>query len=148
MAAEPIDHIERPPLPWRAERKTECGKDNAGRVITRAEFYDRVMEQGQQRAAMGVCMTCWSTAQRHAGGYGYATKEQRRHVFVNAWETDPSAVLTRYVVVHRNERITQELRVIAMLVEAHRAEFDEAIAGIDASPSLAQQRQKRSEGRR
>lgn len=49
---EPVDHIERPRLPWRSESEatlTECGF-NAVKVktLTRSEFFRRLKESGQR----------------------------------------------------------------------------------------------------
>lgn len=148
---DPVDHVERPSAPWRTERLTECGLAPSDRSITRAQFYDRVMDQGQQRAAMSICMTCWHTAQNHAGGWGAATREQERQEFVDAWAYDPAAVLARDLARGRyargnesRQRLNRELHVIALLIEAHRDEFDAAMVGLDEAPSMDELRAQRA----
>ena len=51
---EPVDHILRPQLPWRTDGGiTECGY-NAEKVstLTRAAYFDRLKNLGQQRTAI------------------------------------------------------------------------------------------------
>lgn len=114
---EPVDHIVRPPLPWRTREGaiTECGFD-ASKVptITRPEFFQRLKDYGQQRTAMTVCMTCSDTSKRHG-----------------TWDDDPRQALDReiewecrYRRTDRGLRLKDELSAIAALVEAHRDEFD------------------------
>lgn len=148
---EPVDHIARPTAPWRRERLTECGLAGDHTMISRAEFYDRVVAQGQQRAAMSICMTCWHTAQNHSGGWGAATKEQKRQEFVDAWSHDPAAVLARDLTRGRyarddnsRDRLNRELHVIALLIDAHRLEFDNAMAGMENAPTMDELRAQRA----
>jgi hypothetical protein len=64
---EVLDHVKRPPLPWRDEQLTECGKRiiDVASCVTRDEVIAKVKKQGKQRAAMSTCMTCWQTTARH-----------------------------------------------------------------------------------
>ena len=117
---EPVDHIIRPQLPWRRSDDgaiTECGY-NASKVkaLTRDEYFQRVTNLGQQRAAMVTCMTCSTTA-RNWG----------------AWDDDPRQALGREIEWERRgrwssddrgHRLRDELVAIADLIEAHREEFD------------------------
>lgn len=114
---EPVDHILRPRLPWRDTKAgaiTECGYD-ASKVttITRATYFQRLKDYGQQRTAMLTCMTCSSTA----GRWG-------------TWEDDPRQAIQREIeweCRYRNERgrdLKDELIVIAEMITAHREEFD------------------------
>lgn len=117
---EPVDHILRPQLPWRAGDAaiTECGYDATKvKTLTRPEYFQRVKDLGKQRAAMLTCMTCSSTA----GNWG-------------AWEDDPRHALQREIAwehggymrarTDRGERLKDELLAVAALIEAHRDEFD------------------------
>lgn len=142
-----LDHVARPALPWRDESLTECGIESP-RTISRQEFYDRVKAQGQQRASMGICMTCWHTCQRHAGHEGLkagATQADVVAAFVDVWRYDPAGVLDREVTwdKSRRDRLNRELWAIAMVVQAHRDEFDAALDGMDAAPSLADLRARK-----
>lgn len=132
--SDQLDHVERPTAPWRSERLTECGLDDRRPLITRAEFYDRVKAQG----------------------WGAATRDQQRAEFVDPWAYDPAVVVDRDlhgVVYGRSgikkplegrELLNRELHVIALLVEAHRAEFDAALAGMDEATGLDALRAKRA----
>lgn len=117
---EPVDHILRPLLPWRSEvMLTECGHD-ASKVfntITRAEFFQRLKDYGQQRTALLTCMTCSDTARRWKD-----------------WDEDPRQALGREIEWERGsflyssredrgQRLRNELIAVAMLIEAHRDEF-------------------------
>jgi hypothetical protein len=117
---EPVDHILRPTLPWRSDGAiTECGY-NAAKVptISRAAYFERRKDLGQQRCAMLTCMTCAETARRWG-----------------TWDDDPRGALERELQweyrngysVRRNERgvrLRDELLAIAALIEAHRPEFN------------------------
>jgi hypothetical protein len=113
---DPVDHILRPQLPWRRDAGiTECGY-NAEKVstLTRDEYFARVKDLGQQRAAMVTCMTCADTARRWC-----------------TWEEDPRKALQREIEwecgwrrTDRGEQTKDELLAVAALVEAHRDEFD------------------------
>lgn len=131
---DPLDHVIRASLPWRSGHLTECGRDlnDVGSAITQQQLQVRVKEHGAQRTAFTVCMTCWSTASAHR----------------ETWESDPIAVLYREtqrtggaLVSPRSDRpervrLTAELRAIAALIEAHRDEFDQYIAGLAETASL------------
>lgn len=142
-----IDHVQRPLLPWRVESVTECGLEDASRTITRQEFYDRMVDLGQQRTAMTVCMTCFHTCQRHAGRpKSGASRADLVSAFVNVWEHDPAGVIEREVQgwkSDRRDRMNSELRAIGFLVAAHRDEFDAALEGMESAPSLADLRSKK-----
>lgn len=123
---EPVDHIVRPRLPWRADTEpavTECGFD-ASKVntITREAFFQRLKDLGQQRAAMFTCMTCSQTAERW-----------------ETWEKDPRKAVEREIQWEcawrnndRGERLKDELLAVAALIAAHRGEFVILLADIDA----------------
>jgi hypothetical protein len=113
---EPVDHIQRPQLPWRTDAGiTECGYDAAKvKTLTRVDFFARLKDMGQQRTAMLTCMTCSDTARRWG-----------------TWEDDPRRALDREIQWEtawrrsdRGELLRDELLAIATLIEAHRDEFD------------------------
>lgn len=115
---DPVDHIERPRLPWRnSGAVTECGLD-ASKVasLSRDDFFKRVKDLGKQRAAMVTCMTCSQTAERWG-----------------TWDDDPRMALQREIEWEhrgkwsrddRGERLKDELLAIADMIQSHRAEFD------------------------
>jgi hypothetical protein len=139
---EPLDHVLRAALPWRdGPVLTECGKLPADGmpVLTVPEFVAKVKRQGQQRASMSTCMTCWNTAQRHH----------------TSWDADPVAVISREAGwartwspgVIRDDPTARlfhtELLAIAELISRHRDEFDGLVDGIGAAPSLDDRRRDR-----
>lgn len=122
---EPVDHILRPRLPWRAMDEgpiTECGFDATKvKTLTREEFKQRLKDLGQQRTAMLTCMTCSDTAKRWG-----------------TWDDDPRLAVQREIEWEhggnywrgredRGQRLRDELLVIAGLIEAHKDEFDAAL---------------------
>lgn len=132
MADEPLHHIERSRLPWHDERKTECGLDPSTMPTwTRDEAIAQSRKLGRQRFSLFCCMTCAHTVERHA-----------------TWDQDPASCLVRFAERNtlrrwggytENEdaaRFAAELRAIAALIEAHRDEFDETVAGLLDTTSL------------
>jgi hypothetical protein len=119
---EPVDHIMRPRLPWRAveDAITECGYDATKvKTLTREEYSARVKELGRQRIAMFTCMTCMDTNARYAH-----------------WADDPRQAMSREIaweicwgreINDREQRLRDELFAIASLVEAHKDEFDHTL---------------------
>lgn len=146
----PVDHVTRPPLPWRTEPHiTECGKPLDGldgRLITTAELDRRVNQLGQARAAYTTCMTCWDTACRHRSdrpdpigvlareleGLRWASPVEHCRAGTKAW---------KHAV--RRERLVGELEALAALVAAHREEFDGYLADRGEAVSLAEARATR-----
>lgn len=141
---EPMEHVLRSPLPWRAneEAKTECGKTavDVAKTITFDDLVRKVKDQGQQRAAMSTCMTCMNQA------------DFRRRP---DWDTCPGALIARESqheflhsgfghANHQDSLLDKELRAIAALVEAHREEFDGYIQGLRSTVSLAERRRAKA----
>ncbi len=136
--SEPVDHIERPALPWRLdERLTECGKptDKVRAVITRDAAVAKVKQQGRRRAAMSTCMTCWGVAE-----------------FNRDWSQSPTEVVAREAKRNYGRGfggeggetlLDRELRAIAALVEAHREEFDGFLHGLTETATLDKARAER-----
>lgn len=129
---EPVDHVERPRLPWRADEPslTECGLNAASvPMISRTELERRVKDRGYQRTALMTCMTCLNTAQRWLD-----------------WDSDPRQALAReaewegYGRWHgdkRGTRLRDELRSIAALISAHPDEFRRLCEQADWNNRLA-----------
>lgn len=62
------EHVQRVLLPWRSREDalTECGLPADPRTtLSVEEMRAKIARQGQQRAALSSCMTCWSTVNRH-----------------------------------------------------------------------------------
>lgn len=132
-----IEHlIRRATVPWRAveDHLTECGKNAADfPSITYDQFARKLRQQGQQRAAMSTCMTCWNAADRW-----------------KTWAVDPVDAVRREVLGLRDnvELFRRELWAIAALVQAHRDEFDGYLTGLNETTDLASRRRaKRLTGR-
>lgn len=115
MTPEPKDHVMRASLPWRpVEELTECGRP-AGNfdpryVLSRADAVARFRQQGHRRSFELFCMTCLDTVNRWP-----------------TWEKDPARTLSRHLGGYgrgRDDRIDDELRALAELVDRHRDEFD------------------------
>jgi hypothetical protein len=124
-----LDHVRRPPLPWRDDKLTECGLAVVGRpTISRDEFVARVKQQGKQRSAMTTCMTCWHTAARWP-----------------TWDQDPVQAIARETYQGRrgDDHFRDELRAIAALIEAHRDEFDGYLHGLTQTVALDDRRAAR-----
>jgi len=116
---DPVDHILRPRLPWRADAGiTECGL-NASKAptLTRDQFFQRLKDMGRQRTAMLTCITCSDTASRWG-----------------TWDDDPRTALAReiqwetglggYRHRDRGTSLLNELIALEALFKAHREEFE------------------------
>ena len=133
--ADEIEHVARPALPWRDDSLTECGKTTSGRpIISRGALVEKVKQQGQARAAMTTCMTCWQTASRWRNWAEAPSEVMKREV--PQWYQGPKA-----------ERLDAELRAIAALIEAHRDEFDGYLAGLGEATDLTARRAERAQRR-
>lgn len=131
---EPLHHIIRAQLPWRDDPPlTECGRapnDVAG-AWTLDEARTHAAKLGQARFALVVCMTCAQTAGRWP-----------------TWERDPATLIARQArYADLDERLRRELHALALLAAAHRAEFDETVAGLADVTELRPRRQARPRGR-
>lgn len=136
---EPLKHIYRPSLPWQTVRLTECGQraQDVAVVITRPEAKTLANKVGRTRLHMLCCVTCIN----------------RANYQVDSWEDDPAGVMVRHCEGASRRRgrdpsepspIILELRALALLVEAHREEFDQAVADLAASVSLADLRRDKA----
>lgn len=128
MPKEPLSHIARAPLPWRApaDNDTECGKpvSEFASVISWDEAVELVKAHGQQRSAFLLCMTCLQTAPRH----GWRVRDTHGVPAQMTFEDFPSDRIARDLG-KRREQTDRELRALAELVTRHRQEFDDLMAG-------------------
>jgi hypothetical protein len=135
---EPVDHIERPTLPWRNQASlTECGLAAVQvRAITRTDFDRRIKEWGEQRTAITTCMTCYNTARRWGTWQDDPRKAIEREV---NWETGygfgPSP---------HGTQLRDELKAIALLIERHRSEFKELVHDVVGTVDFLAERRKRT----
>lgn len=138
--SETLDHIIRNRIPWQVDRGvTECGKEVAGvkAAISWDDFAAKFKTQGQQRAAMTTCMTCWER-------WGTMSHLQQD------WFHSPSSVIGRecsrleyrsgYGAGKRDNQLDKEFRALAALVEAHRDEFTSYLDGLEQTVSLMDRR--------
>lgn len=131
-----VTHIERPPLPWRAERATECGLDaDRHATWTREAAIAEMNKLGEQRFALFVCMTCWQTARRHSTWDENPVSCLERYCLKFKWEREPEKA--------RRRRFADELRAVGLLVEAHREEFDRLVDGLGDTSDLGDRRAAR-----
>lgn len=137
----PVDHVTRPPLPWRTDAHvTECGKPLDQLVA-------RVQELGQKRAAYSTCMTCWETASRHRSDRRDLVRTLRREI--EALRYVPLGFIAEpatkaCTLDQRRRRLDSELEALGALVDAHREEFDGYLAGKAQTASLADRRRSRA----
>jgi hypothetical protein len=140
MTTEPLQHILRPALPWQTERLTECGRNpddfREGLVIDRVEVKRLLAAHGKQRVAFMVCMTCFGRSNySHDSWEDNPASVMRRHCERAGFGSDPSLA------------INVELRALALLVEAHREEFDQAVRDLQGAVPLAARRKQRRAAR-
>ena len=117
---DPVSHIRRPDLPWRQLDLTECGRrvdDYASdRVLTFDEAQQLANELGKQRFAMLTCMTCINRASRGESVLDVLNR------FANRREG--------------REVVDRDLEAIALLVDAHRDQFDELVTQLASTSRL------------
>ena len=132
---EPVDHIERPRLPWRSPDEpalTECGFAAVKvKTLTRSEFFRRLKEYGTQRTAVLTCWTCLEAARRWA-----------------TWEDDPRQAMAREIQwegqrEERGTHLRDELRAIALLIKAHPDEFAVIVRQVQGTVDFLSERRKR-----
>jgi hypothetical protein len=138
---EPLHHIERETLPWRPDaRRTLCGRDATELPTwTRDEAKANARRLGRQRFSLFACMTCTSVFDLHVPWEESPAECVRGYLDrVGRWRVTDAAEL---------ERLNAEFRAIAMLIEAHRGEFDDAVNGLLGMVSLDEKRRRRAGGR-
>lgn len=148
--AERLDHVRRVPLPWRDDGLTECGLvASEHQSLTFAEFVRKARELGQQRMAMVTCMNCYNTAMRWQGH-----RLRRDDTGVGVVEPGVMDAIERTfgrvwgMKAEERDLLTREFTAIAMLVEAHREEFDAAVSGLGDTTDLAAVRSAKNTSRR
>lgn len=135
IVKEPVDHIERPRLPWRPTTEpalTECGYDTSKvKTLTRDQFFVRLKEYGEQRASLVTCMTCMSTARNWPTWDVDSRLALQREI---TWEGPHySSFRGKVYLQERNgHRLKDELLAIAALIAAHPEEFKTLLAELDA----------------
>lgn len=125
------DHILRAQLPWRKawDALTECGLPaKAHSVLDYTHFIAKVEQQGQQRAAMSTCMTCWQGAERHQRSY-MRPKAFQPPTLISIFHRELDRV--RWSEERDGAVLRKELYAIAALIEAHQEEFDQRVAGME-----------------
>jgi hypothetical protein len=135
---EVLDHIARESPPWARDHFTECGRNvkDVKSFISRQECVTKIARIGKQRAAFSTCMVC----------------AQRSHP-AETWDDWPIGIVARYCTRNhyygygnrrKNDsdgaRIENELRSLALLVDAHQDEYDAALEAIEGMSSLADAR--------
>lgn len=156
-----VDHILRTALPWRAAAHlTECGKaagDLAGRLVTRDEAAARIKRIGQARAAFTLCMTCAETSdRRHRFDPvdAVAVVARETGALQHATPPLPASPYTdgpKWAERRRRgdelwgerKRVNAELEAIAVLIAAHRDEYDAYLSGRAEAVSLDERRRQR-----
>lgn len=132
---EPVDHIERPRLPWRDKAEpslTECGIYAVKvRTISRDDLKRRLKEWGQQRTALMTCYTCLQTATRWV-----------------TWEEDPRQMVDREIQWEgrwdndRGFRLRDELRAIEKLIELHSDDFASLVKQVQGTIDFLTEKRK------
>lgn len=138
---EPIEHIERPYLPWRVKEEslTECGILAVKvRTLTRSDFHRRLKEWGERRTAITTCMTCTDAAKRWTD-----------------WQTDPRQAIEREILWEgigsrwgnkdHGVRLRNELKAIEILIKKHLNEFTELRDSVAGTINLLAEKRKRKQ---
>ena len=115
MSDKPLTHILRSPLPWRDSDRTECGRLAAefAKIVDWQEARVLAKKYGRQRFTILFCVTCTNTTTSWP-----------------TWDIDPIERLGREARRDGRDLVNRELRAMSLLVDAHREEFDEAVAGL------------------
>lgn len=118
---------------------TECGINPEGKkVLANEAFIARAKELGKQRTAMVSCMTCFNAVQRWYGSDGLTAQVGREIDRVGGkWYGRYGADMPD------GSLLENEFRAIQLLIEAHREEFDAALAALNATEPLAELRKRR-----
>jgi hypothetical protein len=131
----PLDHLLRVLPPWHTgPALTECGRPlgDVKSVVSREVLAAKVAREGQRRAAFSTCMTCAQLVGR-----------------TSSWAVRPAVVVDRWArgawswshgSGEVGERQRRELLAVGMLLEEHRAEFEDLVAGLGEAADLGQAR--------
>lgn len=136
---EPVDHIERPRLPWRAsaESLTECGLvATTTRTLSRTDFARRLKEWGERRTMIATCMTCLQTARRWSDWDANPRQALEREI---QWEE-------RWGTHDRGNLVRDELRAIALLISRHSEEFRTLLHDVAGTVDFLAAHRKRHRG--
>lgn len=130
----PLDHLAREVPPWREATTTECGRPlgDVAQIITRAAAVRRWKDQGAKRASFSLCMTCVETANRNPTFDENPIENIRR--------TLPAAYAANRERLDTEER---HWRAVAALIDAHRDDFDQLLADLAKTPTIAEARRNR-----
>lgn len=114
-----IMHVRRRSLPWREATLTECGLPaDQHPSLSPADHAARVRRYGEQRTALMTCQTCWYTSQR----YDSAQRSWLGPEVLTALDRE-----IEWARRHRDAQLHADLMAIEVLINRHRAEFDELI---------------------
>lgn len=139
MSDRKHEHILRTPLPWRGDDAalTECGLPADSRTTLTVEaMLQKIAREGQARAALSSCMTCWQTTNRRywaAENSDELLQSVGREIERVQWQESPE-----------RSRLVRELRAMSMLVAAHREDFDKLVADLGEVISLPEARRKQA----
>ena len=126
---EPLKHIRRVSLPWRSEELvlTECGRVAANHPsVSVDEAKESVKKLGERRTSFLFCVTCLDACRRSAW------RAERTDALFAAIEREVDRANTR----QPDEQFVRELHAIALLVDAHRAEFDMILADMTEATDI------------
>jgi hypothetical protein len=129
---EPVrkDHIRRENVPWRTtdDALTECGLDVRDcQALTPQAMLEKIAEQGEVRASLSSCMTCW---QHRRTDRGQLLRDAVSRLINRSWHGKESG------------RVERELRAIGLLVAAHREEFETTLRDMDEAVDIRTARKK------
>lgn len=142
MRAEDVakQHIRRVQLPWRDDPGlTECGLDAAKfETVNYDDFADKLKEQGQARASLSTCMTCWQTMDRYRGYWSAGKRDFRTPSLIQVLDRELSRHVSHWS--HREEsagrRLRHELEAMVQMVAMDRLTFEGIIAELEATVEI------------
>lgn len=124
------DHIKRENVPWRTDDDalTECGLDVQDcRALTPQQMREKVAEQGEVRASLSSCMTCW---QNRRVDRGQLLRDTVLRMLNRSWHGDDGV------------RVERELRALGLLVAAHREEFETTLLDMNEAVDIRSAKKK------
>lgn len=121
----PLRHLRRAAPPWSSQARTVCGRplDDVAAWLPFEEAKALFGKVGHVRAQFLFCQTCLSM-------HGYRQETPTR------WEEEPDKVVADWAGRSNwrhtadGEQTRAELRALAFLVDAHREEYDAAVAAL------------------
>lgn len=134
------DHVLRRQLPWRRiEGLTECGLPAGSYpTLTAEQMAAKLKREGQQRAAMSSCMTCWNATMRHRGFLGADDLIEivAREIERCRWNRNAEA----------SKQLRDELQALVMLAEARPIEFESYLCDLKEVVDLGKVRDEKRRG--